>query len=347
MNLFGRLLLIFSVTFCTSYEHKDQTGRTIRDYTSAIRTSPSDHESYYKRAALWHRSCRSDKLELLRHCLDDSEKAILLAGENNAKFEYFQQRGYCRAGIELRECDWDTHRSNYMITQSNSLEPSNPRINQSIADMTRAIALTKAPDRLATLYDRRAHLLFYLKRYREVLADIAQLWQIAGSSSWNHANTDPRYQAEVNNQVSILEKMACEQLVKESEAEKSPELQKWKDYLVVVNEKYYRNSNAYWADPERRARLDAQTRERQVKEAQEARLRAKRQSSVSAIPENHRECDECHGSGTGKYYEMGDSAHCLADRQTGKIKQCNAAREGAFVTKKCHVCGGKGYVLNK
>lgn len=345
INLVG--FLSVSVIGCNTYNRKDGSGKGVSDYSAAIGKNPADHEAFYNRAGIHMLHCSNGEArDFAQPCLEDMDKAIQIAGQNNVKPEYYYRRGYCRSAIVLNECWWHTGRTDHQDWRGRFKSDQQEMLRQSIIDFDKGLLITKKPQQLALFYDRRAGVQYYLDEHNQVLADIAKLWQTVGSIPWEHedaifAAADPNHppsMAETNYQVSKLEDLSCKKLSSPSGDKASAGTTSLRDYCENVRSRYLKNFGRFEAYRKSTNWGVEQDRRRAQIKKWEPPVPSANTSS------NHMTCQECGGSGVGKYYEMGESAHCLADRLSGKIQQCVGNKEGAFVTRKCHVCNGSGRV---
>ena len=243
------LLIAFTMS-CKSYDRKDPSGKSMRDYSAAISKNSADHEAFFHRAGIHLLHCSiGDEIDVVQPCLEDMEKAIQIAGESNAKAEYYYRRGYCRAAVVLNVCWWHTGRTDYQDWRSGFSPEQQKMLRQSVVDFDTAIQLAKRPQFLAVLFDRRAGVEYYLGEHHHVIADIAKLRQTVGDTPWEHedaifAAADPNHppsMVEVNYQVSKQEELSCKKLLSKPSDAESADIPGLKGYCDHVNSRYLKN----------------------------------------------------------------------------------------------------------
>lgn len=347
--------LLCCLLACHSWKLRDDQGQTIAKYTADIEANPNDHNAYYRRARLYMQ--HYDKVPYdggVKQCMKDAEKAVELAGPENERFEYFAQRGYCRAATV-----WDRFEK-HIYTKNHHAIPTGTYAeitSAAIEDFTKALALAKNNSNRGLMLELRAILMHRQKKHELVAADLLAMWKFYDGRKHDHTLVyDHRSESirEIHHVKDLveLEMHTAEALVAEAKVQQSPKLADYEELLITtrkqlaeydkaVSDAYANESKQQEAARYYQAQQQKQRAEQQERQRQDACIK----STGKSCPVEYT-CEECRGTGHVMSYEIGQSRECYTETSLGGLRKttCTAAKEGGHRSGICPVCKGRGVV---
>jgi|GEM_PF-3106793 len=327
------MFCIIALLSCKTYDRRDENNKLVSDYDEEIRKKPNDHSLYFRRARLYSHHCSTDTMFIdeIRRCNADMAKAMQLAGDKNAPFEYFALSGYCQAALTYG-CQWDG--GYHAIVANSEMKENEPDENQikavrpAIEDFNKAIArgaAVKGRDQdLKALYKMRALLFFYQKKYTEAHQDLKSLKAYRPEIEEMHLiyHHDYEHKEARLKEFAHIEEAILARMLEKAKKNNSPDINT----------------------------LTAQHNEALKRKQSHVRSYIEDGASTEPsglIPRHLVMCRACKGTGKMELYDFGTAQKCTYDSRLGEDARdahCSSGSASGYKTHVCRFCKGKGKV---